>query len=155
MRFIGVVVATGTLISTAICGAAWSTGLTDFGSSAAPVIHIEDVDRFYKVYDAAGGHPTADQLQRDYLDAGSDGLHQFAKMRKHHWKQNCRNLGQASADLRRRETLYGRFAPRPGAPPRGSQRIEHSLSGSEISTSDDRRRPRQTCGCGGARPLES
>jgi hypothetical protein len=45
-------------------------------------IHIEDVDRFYKVYDAAGGHPTADQLQRDYIDPGSDGLHQFAKVRK-------------------------------------------------------------------------
>ena len=81
MRFIGVVVATGTLISTTICGAAWSTGLIDFVSLATPVIHIEDVDRFYKVYDAAGGHPTGDQLQHDYLDAGSDGLHQFAKMR--------------------------------------------------------------------------
>ena len=45
-------------------------------------IHIEDVDRFYKVYHAAGGHPTADQLQHDYLNPGSEGLHQFAKMRK-------------------------------------------------------------------------
>ncbi|MGC1267474.1 MAG: DUF2268 domain-containing putative Zn-dependent protease, partial [Candidatus Acidiferrum sp.] len=46
-----------------------------------PVIQIEDVALFYKIYDAAGGHPTADQLQRDYLDAGSDGLHVLAKLR--------------------------------------------------------------------------
>jgi len=53
------------------------------GASAAeaPVIHIEDVARFYSVYDAAHGHPTADQLQHDYLDPGSDGLHRFAKER--------------------------------------------------------------------------
>jgi hypothetical protein len=45
------------------------------------VIHIEDVARFYKVHDAAGRHPTAEQLQRDYIDPGSDGLHEFAKLR--------------------------------------------------------------------------
>jgi hypothetical protein len=50
--------------------------------SAAPEIHTEDVDLFYKIYDAAGGHPTAEQLQRDYLDAGSEGLHQLAKLRR-------------------------------------------------------------------------
>jgi hypothetical protein len=46
-----------------------------------PVIHIEDVARFYRVYDAAHGHPTAAALQRDYLDPGSPGLHSFAKQR--------------------------------------------------------------------------
>jgi len=49
--------------------------------SASPEIHTEDVELFYKVYDAAGGRPSAEQLQRDYLDAGSDGLHQLAKVR--------------------------------------------------------------------------
>jgi len=48
---------------------------------AGPEIHIEDVTRFYAVYDAANGHPTAEQIQRDYLDPGSDGLHQFAAAR--------------------------------------------------------------------------
>lgn len=48
---------------------------------AAPEVHTEDVDRFYKIYDAAGGHPTAEQLQRDYIDAGSEGLHNLAKLR--------------------------------------------------------------------------
>ena len=49
--------------------------------SVSPTIHIEDVERFYKVYDAAGGHPNADQLQHDYLDAGSEGLHHLAQVR--------------------------------------------------------------------------
>jgi hypothetical protein len=50
-------------------------------AAAGPVIHIEDVARFYRIYDAAHGHPTADQLQHDYLDPGSDGLHAFARQR--------------------------------------------------------------------------
>lgn len=49
--------------------------------SPQPQIVTSDVTRFYQVYDSAAGHPTADQLQRDYLDAGSDGLHMFAKLR--------------------------------------------------------------------------
>ena len=50
-------------------------------STAEPVIHIEDVERFYRVYNAANGQPTAEQLQHDYIDVGSEGLHQFAKVR--------------------------------------------------------------------------
>jgi hypothetical protein len=45
------------------------------------VIHTEDVERFYQVYKEADGKPTADQLQHDYLDRGSDGLHRLAKVR--------------------------------------------------------------------------
>ena len=37
----------------------------DHVAAHGPVIRIEDVARFYKVYDAAGAHPTAEQLQRD------------------------------------------------------------------------------------------
>jgi hypothetical protein len=47
----------------------------------SPVIHIEDVAAFYKLYDATNGHPTADQLQHDYLDPGSEGLHHLANVR--------------------------------------------------------------------------
>ena len=49
--------------------------------AAAPDVHIEDTTLFYKVYDAAGGHPTADQLQHDYVDKGSGGLHRFFSQR--------------------------------------------------------------------------
>jgi hypothetical protein len=50
-------------------------------SADGPVIQIDDVGRFYRVYDAAGGHPSADALQHDYIDPGSDGLHHLAKVR--------------------------------------------------------------------------
>jgi hypothetical protein len=50
-------------------------------AAEGPAIQLEDVERFYKIYDAAGGKPTAEELQRDYLDAGSDGLKQIAKSR--------------------------------------------------------------------------
>jgi uncharacterized protein YjaZ len=66
---------------------AWAaTSYNAHGASAttslAPEIHIEDVERFYKIYDAANGRPTAEQLQRDYIDAGSEGLHTLARLRK-------------------------------------------------------------------------
>jgi len=63
-----------------VSGAAQSATSTA-SAPPRPVIQIEDVDRFYKVYDAAGGHPTADQIQHDYIDPGSDGLHHFAEVR--------------------------------------------------------------------------
>ncbi|HEY6331206.1 MAG TPA: DUF2268 domain-containing putative Zn-dependent protease [Blastocatellia bacterium] len=73
------------LIGFTACSALSGTLLAAPGQSPAPesgpVIHIEDVDLFFKVYDAAGGHPTADQLQHDYLDRGSDGLHTLARLR--------------------------------------------------------------------------
>lgn len=46
-----------------------------------PDIRIGDVERFYRLYDSSGGHPSADQLQHDYLDPGSEGLHHLAEMR--------------------------------------------------------------------------
>lgn len=50
---------------------------------AAPSdIYTQDVALFYKVYDAAGGHPTAEQLQHDYIDKGSVGLRRLAAIRK-------------------------------------------------------------------------
>jgi hypothetical protein len=75
-----------TCAATALVMAAWLTAsmaqpAQKSNSAAEPAIHIEDVERFFAVYDAASGHPTAEQIQRDYLDRGSDGLHHFAKIR--------------------------------------------------------------------------
>jgi hypothetical protein len=81
MRGIGVGVVIGLLACAAISGVAQSRSSAASGPVAGPVIQIDDVERFYRVYDAAGGHPTADQLQRDYIDPGSDGLHHLAKVR--------------------------------------------------------------------------
>ena len=50
-------------------------------AAAAPPILTQDVERFYRVYAAAGGHPTAEQLDSDYLAPGTAGLHEFAKLR--------------------------------------------------------------------------
>jgi hypothetical protein len=47
----------------------------------APQVLTSDVERFYRIYEAAGGHPTPEQLDRDYLAAGSAGLREFAQLR--------------------------------------------------------------------------
>ena len=72
---------TGVFASIAICEAAGSGTTAALPPPTEPNIHIEDVERFYKVYDAKDGHPTAEQLQHEYIDLGSDGLHRFAKLR--------------------------------------------------------------------------
>jgi len=51
-------------------------------NDAQPVIETGDVARFYEIYDAADGRPTAGVLQNDYLDPGSDGLHTLARLRR-------------------------------------------------------------------------
>ncbi|HEY2533533.1 MAG TPA: DUF2268 domain-containing putative Zn-dependent protease [Xanthobacteraceae bacterium] len=61
-----------------------STLMAGAALGAAPTgieIQTEDVTRFYKVYDAAGGHPSAEQLQRDYIDLGTPGFHHLATVR--------------------------------------------------------------------------
>jgi hypothetical protein len=50
-------------------------------ATARPVIQTADVARFYKVYEAVRGHPTAEQLQADYIEPGSPGLHHLSKIR--------------------------------------------------------------------------
>jgi Predicted Zn-dependent protease (DUF2268) len=86
----------------------------------APVIKIEDVARFYKLYDAAGGHPTAEQLQRDYIDSGSDGLHELAKLR---------NVSGASIaeELSKRPEIYSDAKRCMAVLPRVRQRLEFAL----------------------------
>lgn len=46
-----------------------------------PVIDYADVTRFYALFDATAGRPSAQQLQHDYLDLGSDGLKTLARLR--------------------------------------------------------------------------
>ena len=75
MRRVGTGLALGAILSTLMAAAAW-------GAPASAVeIRTEDVTRFYKLYEATGGHPTAAQIQHDYLDQGSEGLHHLMKVR--------------------------------------------------------------------------
>lgn len=76
---IGIMVVAFVLATTS---GARSLAASPVGKAAEPVIETGDVDRFYKVYDAAGGRPAAEALQHDYVDPGSDGLHELARMRK-------------------------------------------------------------------------
>jgi hypothetical protein len=88
--------------------------------STAPEIHTEDVERFYRVYEAASGHPTAEQLQRDYLDQGSEGLQQLAKLRN--------VTGARIADtLTKRPDLYTNAKRCLAVLPRVRQRVEVAL----------------------------
>ncbi|MFL9841248.1 DUF2268 domain-containing putative Zn-dependent protease [Sphingomonas sp. ST-64] len=52
-------------------------------SSAPHAVEIRtsDVARFYRLYDAAKGKPSATTLQRDYIDRGTDGVRQFVPYR--------------------------------------------------------------------------
>jgi hypothetical protein len=50
-------------------------------TSRQPVVRIDDVARFYAVYDKADGKPSAAALQAGYLDTGSPGLRQFVTAR--------------------------------------------------------------------------
>src|SRR4029079_8664736 len=88
--------------------------------AAGPAIGMDDVALFYQVYDAASGHPTAEQLQSDYLDRGSDGLHQFAKVR------NTSGASIAAA-LAKRPEIYGDSTLCVPALPRVRTRLEAAL----------------------------
>ena len=88
--------------------------------AATPMFHTEDVDRFYEIYDAAGGHPTAGQLQRDYLEAGSEGLHHLAQLRN--------VTGERIADaLAKRPELYANAKKCMAVLPRVRPRVEAAL----------------------------
>ena len=68
-----------TLAMAAMQDAAYGASATS--GESLPVIEIGDVARFYQVYEGANEHPTAEQLQHDYLDPGSEGLHRMAQLR--------------------------------------------------------------------------
>ena len=56
-------------------------------------IEAADADRFAALYERTGGKPTAEQLQRDYLDGGSYGVHVFLEGRI----QNAAHLAETIA----------------------------------------------------------
>jgi hypothetical protein len=77
MKYVSIPTALGALMLLAFWPATSAIAMP--APPSGPKIEIEDVSRFYKLYDATAGHPTANQLQHDYLDPGSDGLHTLAK----------------------------------------------------------------------------
>jgi hypothetical protein len=101
-----------------IFGLAGSSAFAAARSAESPVIHIEDVARFYRVYDAAHGHPTAQQLQSDYIDPGSPGLHHLAEIRNVSGASISKALAanpQIFSDAKRCMTVLPRVRPRVAA----------------------------------------
>ena len=89
-------------------------------ASGAPAVVIDDVERFYRLYDAAGGTLDAGQLQRDYLDQGSQGLQHFARLR--------RVTGEAiAATLGKRPELYEQARTCMRVLPQAKQRLDRAL----------------------------
>ncbi|HEX3364444.1 DUF2268 domain-containing putative Zn-dependent protease [Phenylobacterium sp.] len=75
----------GKLAPAGLAAGLWLTVAVCCPATAAPQrpdIRTEDVTRFFQIYDAASGHPGADQLDRDYLAPGTAGLHEFAQLRR-------------------------------------------------------------------------
>jgi hypothetical protein len=104
-----------TLVLATISGAG-GVAASPVDKAAEPVIETGDVDRFYQVYDAAGGRPTAEVLQRDYVDPGSDGLHELARLRK--------VTGQSIAEaIAKRPQLYSQARDCVDALPRVRERL--------------------------------
>ena len=120
MKRISIGAAIGALVCVATSGAAQKEPSTAVLPAAGPTIHIEDVGRFYEIYDDAGGHPTADRLQRDYIDSGSDGLHQFAKVRNITGKRIAETLAT-------HPTIYSDAKRCMAVLPRVRQRLEVAL----------------------------
>jgi hypothetical protein len=85
-----------------------------------PSIRLEDVDLFYAVYDAADRHPSAEQLQHDYLDRGSEGLHTFARIR------NITGANLAAA-LGKTPEIYSDARRCAAALPRARERIHAAI----------------------------
>lgn len=63
-------------------------------SSPDPRIIIDDVERFYALYDAHGGEPSAVALQ-NYIDGGSTGLGVFAERRRITGERIARKIAES------------------------------------------------------------
>ncbi|MGS1076814.1 DUF2268 domain-containing putative Zn-dependent protease [Pseudoxanthomonas beigongshangi] len=92
------------VVCVALASVAPQAGAADAAKAGEPVIDTGDVERFYQLYERTHGQPTAEQLQKDYLDGGSAGLHQFAKARRITGEAIAANLAkhpQAYVDAKR------------------------------------------------------
>lgn len=85
---------TANRIATAwVLGVAWLAAPCVSVAASAIEIQTEDVDRFYGLYEATGGRPTAEQVQRDYLDKGTAGLRHLTQVRN----VTAENIARAAA----------------------------------------------------------
>ncbi|MGH8085024.1 MAG: DUF2268 domain-containing putative Zn-dependent protease [Lysobacter sp.] len=120
MKWISIGIAACALACASATATAHEASTAEVGNTSGAVVHTADVDLFYRVYDAADGHPTAEQLQRDYLDKGSDGLHTLARLR--------RVTGERiAAKLADNPVLYEEARRCAAALPQARERLESAL----------------------------
>ncbi len=144
MRRLGICLLIGAWAFAPTSGSAQRTASSDSTSAPGPPIHIEDVERFYKIYDAAGGLPTADQLQR-YLDEGTEGLRQFAKLRN--------TTGARIAEtLAKQPAIYSEARRCMAVLPRVRERLGVVLT-TLVQLYPEARRPAVTIAVGRGRPV--
>lgn len=87
---------------------------------AAIEVQTEDVARFYDLYEATGGLPSAERIQRDYLDRGSTGLRHLLAARN----VNAENIARALAE---RPELYTNARTCLASLPRIADRLERTF----------------------------
>ncbi len=94
--------------------------VTQMAPSTAIEIQTEDVTRFYRIYEAAGGRPTAEQLQREYLDPGTAGLRHLTRVRN----VTAENIARAAAT---QPELYANARSCVAALPRVRERLNRTF----------------------------
>jgi len=58
-----------------------SGGVRAYAATPLAEVRTNDVELFYRLYDAADGAPNGQALQHGYIDAGSDGVREFVPYR--------------------------------------------------------------------------
>jgi hypothetical protein len=110
-----------TLVALATMASAGARTSQPASAAPEPVIEIDDVQRFYALYDEMHGHPTADALQHRYIEGGSAGLRTLARLRN--------VSGQAIADaIAKRPTMYAQTRECIKALPRARTRLSAALA---------------------------
>lgn len=89
-------------------------------SRTAVEVRVDDVTRFFEVFDASGGRPRAETLQRDYLVAGSDALGEFTGIR-------IGSMERLAQDIVKRPELYERARSCAAAMPEIRSRVVDAL----------------------------
>ncbi|MDQ8757294.1 DUF2268 domain-containing putative Zn-dependent protease [Sphingosinicella sp. LHD-64] len=111
--------------------------------AAGPTIVVDDVYRFYELYDGAGGRPTAEQLQA-YIDTGSPGLRHFAAARRTTGVRIAEAIAarpQVYEDARRCVAVLPRMRPRLDAALRELGRLYPEARFPPITVAIGRSRP--------------
>lgn len=72
-----------------------------------PDIRTSDVDLFYRLYDAAGGRPTTESLQRGYIDAATAGVRDFIPNRIVSAERLAKRVAESPEVYRRARSCAG------------------------------------------------